>query len=91
VDRIQEERRCDAADPQADPRRRGQPVITPSALNTPLMRAHEAPGCYVRGSRIIVLRRSADRGGGSALVRARAEALKRLAGYSQAFWLEQVR
>lgn len=91
VDRIQEERRCDAGDPQADPRRRGQPVIAPDALNPPLMRAHEAPGCYVRGSRIIVLRRSSDRGGGSALVRARAEALKRLAGYSRAFWLERVR
>jgi hypothetical protein len=91
VDRIQEERQCDAGDPQADPRLRGQSVIGPSALDPPLQRAREAPGCYVRGSRIVVLRRPPAGGGGRALVRVRAEALKRLAGYSQAFWIERVR
>jgi hypothetical protein len=45
----------------------------------------------VRGSRIIVLRRPPDGGGGPALVRARAETLKRLAGYSQTFWIGRVR
>jgi hypothetical protein len=90
VDRIQEERQCDAGDPQADPRLRGQ-TIGPGALDGPLRRAREAPGCYVRGSRIIVLRRPPEGGGGPALVRTRAEALKRLAGYSQAFWIERVR
>jgi hypothetical protein len=45
----------------------------------------------VRGSRVIVLRRPPDGGGGPAMVRLRAEALKRLAGYSQAFWLDRVR
>ena len=91
VDRIQEERQCDAGDPQADPRLRGQSVVAPGAIDPALRRAREAPGCYVRGSRILVLRRPPDGGGGPVLVRARAEALKRLAGYSQAFWLERVR
>ena len=86
VDRIQEERQCDAGDPQADPRLRGQPVLAPGAVDSLLLRAREAPGCHVRGSRIIVLRRAPEGGGGPALVRERADALKRLAGYSQAFW-----
>ena len=89
VDRIQEERQCDAGDPQADPRLRGQSAIAPSAMAPVLVRAREAPGCY-RGSRIIVLKRPPE-GGGAGLVRARAEALKRLAGYSQAFWIAGVR
>jgi hypothetical protein len=83
VDRIQEERQCDAGAPQANPRL--------SAVDPSLRRAREAPGCYVRGSRIIVLRRPPDGGGGPALVRARAETLKRLAGYSQTFWIGRVR
>jgi hypothetical protein len=91
VDRIQEERQCDAGDPQADPRLRGQSAIAPSAVEPGLSRAREAPGCYVRGSRTIVLRRGSDGAGGPGLVRARAEALKRLAGYSQAFWIGRVR
>jgi len=90
VDRIQEEQRCDAGDPQADPRLRGT-AVGPEALEPGLRRAREAPGCYVRGSRIIVLRRAPEGGGGPALVRLRADALKRLAGYSQAFWVERVR
>ena len=91
VDRIQEERQCDAGDPQADPRLRGQSAFASGALDAALSRAREAPGCYVRGSRIIVLRRAPEGGGGPALVRARADALKRLAGYSRAFWSEGTR
>jgi hypothetical protein len=91
VDRIQEERQCDAGDPQVDPRLRGQANIAPSAIDAVLVRAREAPGCYVRGSRVIVLRRPPDGGAGPALVRDRAEALKRLAGYSQSFWLSGAR
>jgi hypothetical protein len=91
VDRIQEERQCDAGDPQANPRLRGQSVIAPAAIDPALNRARAAAGCYVRGSRVIVLRRPPDEGGGPALVRARAEALKRLAGYSQRFWIARVR
>jgi hypothetical protein len=91
VDRIQEERQCDAGGPQAHPRVGGQSVSAPGASEPPLLRAREAPGCYVRGSWVIVLRRPPDGGGGPALVRLRAEALKRLAGYSQAFWLDRVR
>jgi len=87
VDRIQEERQCDAGDPQADPRLRGVSVIAPAAMEPTLRRAREAPGCYVRGSRIIVLRRPPEGGSSPALVRERAEALKRLARYSRAFWL----
>jgi hypothetical protein len=87
VDRIQEEHHCDAGDPQADPRLRGQSGVSAAALEPALRRAREAPGCYVRGSRIIVLRRPPEGAAGPALVRERADALKRLAGYSQAFWL----
>jgi len=83
----QEERQCDAGDPQADPRLRGQSVIAPGAIDSTLARARQAVGCYVRGSRIIVLRRPPEGQGGPAQVRERADALKRLAGYSQAFWL----
>jgi hypothetical protein len=87
VDRIQEERQCGAGDPQVDPRLRGQSGIAPTAHGAVLARAREAPGCYVRGSRIIVLRRATEGVDGPALVRARAEALKRLARYGQDFWL----
>lgn len=91
VDRIQEERQCDAGDPEADRRLRGQASIPAEAVEPTLLRARAAPGCYVRGSRIIILRRPPEGGGGPALVRARAETLRRLAGYSQAFWIERVR
>ena len=91
VDRIQEERQCDAGDPQADRRVRGGAGIPLDVLDPAIRRAREAPGCYVRGSRIIVLRRPPDGAGGLPLVRERAEALKRLAGYSRAFWVEGVR
>ena len=90
VDRIQEERQCDAGDPQADKRVRGGAGIPLDELDPAIGRAREAPGCYVRGSRIIVLRRAPDGRGGPTLVRERAEALKRLAGYSRAFWTEGV-
>jgi hypothetical protein len=86
VDRIQEEWHCDAGDPQADPQLRGQSAF--SANDPVLLRARAAPGCYVRGSRVIVLKRAAE-GAGPSLVRERAEALKRLAGYAQEFWLER--
>jgi hypothetical protein len=88
IDRIQEERRCDAGDPNVDPRVRAGGG---AALDATLERARQAPGCYVRGSRIIVLRRPPDAGDGRALVRERAEALKRLARHSQAFWIERLR
>jgi hypothetical protein len=91
VDRIQEERQCDAGDPQVDPRIRAGAGVSPDALDPVLRRARAAPGCYVRGSRVIVLRRPPDGGGGPALLRQRADALKRLAGYAQAFWIERVR
>ena len=86
VDRIQEERQCDAGDPQADPQLRGQSGLAAEAIDAALSRARAAPGCYIRGSRIIVLRRAPEGGGGHALVRERADTLKRLAGYSRAFW-----
>ena len=63
----------------------------PGAVDPALIRARAATGCYVRGSRVIVLRRPPDEGGGPALVRTRAETLKRLATYSQSFWIERVR
>jgi hypothetical protein len=91
VDRIQEERQCDAADPQVDPRIRAGAGVSRDALDPLLLRAREAPGCYIRGSRVIVLRRAPDGAGGPALVRERADALKRLAGYSRAFWLDRIR
>lgn len=82
VDRILEER-CDAGDPQADPRVRGQGVI---AVGDPVLRrAMSAAGCYVKGSRMVVLRPQPD--GGERVVRDRAEALKRVAAWSEAFWL----
>jgi hypothetical protein len=91
VDRIQEERQCDAGDPQADPRLRGQSIIALGAIDPALARSRQAVGCYVRGSRVIVLRRLPEGQGGPEQVRERAEALKRLAGYSQAFWLSGAR
>jgi hypothetical protein len=57
--------------------------ITEERRDPALPRAHGASGCYVRGSRIVVLRRDAD---DPAAIRRRAEALKRLAGFSAAFW-----
>ena len=51
----------------------------------------------VRGQRLYAARCASchganlQGGGGPALVRERAEALKRLAGYSQAFWIDHVR
>jgi hypothetical protein len=91
IDRIQEERRCDAGDPQAVTRQRGPALIPSGAVDAALLRAQQAPGCYVRGSRVIVLRRPAEGAGGPALVRERAETLKRLAGYSEAFWSAHAR
>lgn len=81
VDRILEER-CDAGDPQADPRVRGQSVI--AIADPALRRAHAAAGCYVKGSRLIVMRPQPD--GSVRAVRERAEALKRAAAWSEAFW-----
>ena len=85
VDRIQEERECAAGDPQADPRLRGA-AVPAEAIEPALRRARDAAGCYVRGSRIVVLRRARDGEDAAAVLRARAEALKRLARYSQTFW-----
>jgi hypothetical protein len=72
VDRITEERRCDAGDARVAP---GDPALP---------RAHAAAGCYVRGSRILVLRR--DDADEATTLRRRADALKQLAGFSAAFW-----
>jgi hypothetical protein len=91
VDRIQEERQCDAGDMQADPRIRAGAGISRDAIDPVLLRARAAPGCYVRGSRVIVLRRAPDGGEGPAFARQRAEALKRLAAYAQSFWIERAR
>ncbi len=64
--------RCDAGDPQVA---RGDPA---------LRRAQAAAVCYVKGSRLIVMRPQPD--GGERIVRERAEALKRAAAWSEAFW-----
>ena len=85
VDRIQEERHCQAGDPQADPRFRGQ-VVNLAAIDPVLRRAIEAPTCYVRGSRVIVVRRAREGENRATLLRERAEGLKRTAGHSRAFW-----
>jgi hypothetical protein len=85
VDRIQEERACMAGDPQANPRFRGV-VMQVDWLEPPLRRAHDAAGCYIRGSRILILRRARDGENPATLLRERADALKRLAAYSRAFW-----
>ena len=90
VDRIQEERECMAGDPQADPRFRGQ-VVNLAAIDPALRRAHDAAGCYVRGSRVIVLRRARDGENPATLLRERAEAIKRSAGYARAFWTGDAR
>jgi len=86
IDRIQEERECMAGDPQADPRLRGAAVISLAQVDPALARAHDAAGCYMRGSRVIVLRRPRDGENSAALLRERVEALKRSAGYARAFW-----
>jgi len=85
VDRIQEERQCMAGDPQADPRFRGQ-VVNLAAIDPALRRAIEAPACYVRGSRVIVVRHAHEGENPATLLRERAEALKRMAGHSRTFW-----
>jgi hypothetical protein len=90
VDRIQEERACAAGDPQADRGFRGAAVPV-EALEPALRRAREAPGCYVRGSRIVVLRRARDGEDPITLLRQRADALKRLARYSEASWASTLR
>jgi hypothetical protein len=87
VDRIAEEPRCEAGDPQADPTLRGQPIAR-GRIDPALVRALDAPGCYVKGSRIVILKRNA--GGDEASVRERATTLARLAGYSRAFWADRV-
>ncbi len=87
VDRIMEEPRCEAGDPQADPSMRGQPIAR-GRLDPALVRALDAPGCYVKGSRVVILKRSAA--DDDASVRQRADTLKRLAGYSRAFWADRV-
>ena len=71
VDRILEEE-CDAGDPQI------------SRADPTLRRAHAAAGCYVKGSRLFVMRPEPD--GGERVIRERAEALKRGAAWSEAFW-----
>ena len=86
VDRIVEEPRCQAGDAQADPAFRGQPAHL--TVDPVLLRALDAPGCYVKGSRIVILKRQAAADDTS--VRQRAETLKRLAGYSAAFWADRV-
>ena len=87
VDRIVEEPRCQAGDTQADPAFRGQAVAR-SSLDPALQRALDAPGCYVKGSRVVILKRSAN--DDEASVRQRADTLKRLAGYSRAFWADRI-
>ncbi len=81
VDRIVEER-CAAGDPGADPTLRGAAVIPDERLDPALRHARTAPGCYLKGSRVVILQRVDE-----PAVRRRAEALKRLAVYSQDFWL----
>jgi hypothetical protein len=85
VDRIQEERECRAGDPQANPRFRGA-VVQLEWLEPAQRRAHDAAACYVRGSRIVVMRRARDGENPASLLRVRADALKHVAGYSRAFW-----
>ena len=68
-------------------RRREDPaVISLVQVDPALARAHAAAGCYMRGSRVIVLRRPRDGENSAALLRERVEALKRSAGYARAFW-----
>ena len=86
VDRIQEEQQCMAGDPQADPRLRGASVISLAQVDPALARAHDAAGCYMKGSRVIVLRRARESDDHAALLRERVEAIKRSAGYARAFW-----
>ena len=86
VDRIQEERECRAGDPQANPRFRGA-VVQLEWLEPAQRRAHEAAACYVRGSRIVVVRRGREGENATTLLRERGDALKRVAGYSREFWM----
>ena len=50
-----------------------------------LRRAIEAPACYMRGSRIIVVRRAREGENPGTLLRERAEGLKRMAAHARAF------
>jgi hypothetical protein len=88
IDRIDEERVCLNGDPSADPGIRG--AGREDAMSD-FRRAEAAPGCYMRGSRTIILRRARDGEAGPAFLRARADALKRLANASRSFWLERGR
>lgn len=88
IDRIDEERSCAGGDPTADPAIRG---ATRDDAIAEIRRAQAAPGCYTRGSRTIILRRPRGGEAGPAFLRARAEALKRLANESRSFWLERRR
>ena len=88
IDRIDEERFCTGGDPTADPAIRG---ATRDDAIADIGRAQAAAGCYTRGSRTITLRRPRDGEAGPALLRTRAEALKRLANESQSFWLDRGR
>ena len=88
IDRIDEERSCAGGDPTADPAIRG---ATRDDAMADIGRAQAAAGCYTRGSRTIILRRPRDGEDGPALLRTRAEALKRLANESQSFWLDRGR
>ena len=90
VDRIQEERECRAGDPQANPRFRGA-VVPIEWLEPAQRRAREAAACYVRGSRIVVMRRAREGENPATLLRERAEAVKRTAGYSRTFWTDAPR
>lgn len=86
IDRIDEEHFCAGGDPTADPAIRG---ATRDEAMADIGRAQAASGCYTRGSRTIILRRPRYGEAGPAFLRARAEALKRLANESQSFWLER--
>lgn len=86
IDRIDEEPLCLGGDATADPALRG---ASREQATAEMRLVQAAPGCYVRGSRTIVLRRPRDGEAGPGFVRARADALKRLAGASQSFWLER--
>lgn len=83
IDRIDEEHFCAGGDPTADPTLRG---ATRDDAMADMVHAQTAPGCYTLGSRTIILRRPRDGEAGPGLLRARAEALKRLANESRSFW-----
>lgn len=72
VDRVVEER-CNAADSRIDPSLAQQ--------------GWEAPGCYLKGSRVVYLRPEVT--ASEAVIRKRAEALVKYAAYSRDFWLQR--